>query len=99
MRLKLTLALLLCLVSSLEARAQKRNLNHLKTWAYESPLSDVRPRRDLFALPEVKSRLLALLGPAKYKRIYEWSVLVKPMDIIDGYLIAKGSRTTGERVI
>lgn len=93
-KLVFTLSFLVCF--SISVQAQSGNLNHLKSWAATTPLDfTVRPKRNLYALPELKTKLLDLLGRERYARLVSWSERVTPIDVIDGYLIAKGFSVSG----
>lgn len=86
--LTLFVFLALCFSNSVAAQGKYR---HLKTWANEYPLDyTTKPKTNFFALPEIRQRLLKLLGTQNFKRLMKDFGMVSPINLIDGYLILEG---------
>jgi hypothetical protein len=97
MKKLLIVALLLCSAAPLPAQQSKGKFDYLKSWANTDPLDfTVKPRRNFYALPEIHSRIIRLVGEQGYKRIIDHSELVTPIDLIGGYLVARGFTKTKE---
>ena len=64
---------------------------HLKKWVNEYPLDyTAKPKINFFALPEIRTPLLKLLGPANLRRLMKDFGMVTPINFVDGYLILEG---------
>lgn len=64
-----------------------QNLQRLKTWANEYPISK---KGSIFNDQDVHHALLDLLGDANYKRLIEDFALADPIDIIRGHIFLQG---------
>lgn len=89
--MKVTLLIVLLLGVSSATLAQGK-YGHLKSWANEYPLNfRTTPKRNVFALPEIRQPLLKMLGPQNFKRMMNAFGQATLIDVIDGYLIIKGN--------
>jgi hypothetical protein len=79
------IALVMCL--SWTTQSQTRNLTN---WIGKYPLVVAsKPRRGLYTSPELRSRLIRLLGRKYYRRlVYDYYVMSK-IESTDGYLVAQ----------
>lgn len=86
------LMLTLALVIPLSAVAQPQTHN-LSDWIGKTPLvPKVKPRRGIYTSPELRPRLIALLGRKYYRRlVYDYYVMAR-IESIDGYLVAQMCR-------
>lgn len=86
-KLLLTVFLLMACAGSI--LGQNRPIN-LDTWVGKTPLiPGSKPRQGIYTSPELRPRLIALLGRKYYRRlVYDYYVM-SPMEIVDGYLIAE----------
>ena len=85
----LTLALLIPL-SAVAAQPRTRNLSD---WIGKTPLvPKVNPRRGIYTSPELRPRLIALLGRKYYRRLVYAYYVMSPIESIDGYLVAQMCR-------
>jgi hypothetical protein len=75
----------------------QKSLSHLNTWANEYPIDQtVRPKRNIFLLPEVRQPLLRLLGTQNFRRLLNTFDLENPIDLIDGNLVIDGFKRLSE---
>lgn len=89
-----SLALLLIFCAPVQPQT-KSKLAHLKSWANEYPIDATsEPRRDIFALPEVRAPLARLLGRQGFSNMVAAFDRVSPSDLVNGYLLLHGWTNT-----
>ena len=81
------LMIVLLIPFSVAAQAPTRNLSD---WIGKTPLiPKVKPRRGIYTSPELRGKLIALLGRKYYRRlVYDYYVMPR-IESIDGYLVAQ----------
>ncbi|HEY8226839.1 MAG TPA: hypothetical protein VIG25_16275 [Pyrinomonadaceae bacterium] len=86
------LILSFALLISLSTAAQSQT-DELSNWIGQYPLiPKVNPRRGIYTSPELRPKLIALLGRKYYRRlVYDYYVMAK-IESIDGYLVAQMCR-------
>jgi len=86
------LVLALALLIPLSAMAQPQTHN-LSEWIGKTPLAPkVKPRSGIYTSPELRPRLIALLGRQYYRRLVYAYYVMAPIESIDGYLVAQMCR-------
>lgn len=99
-----------CSISAFGQAKSKNKLASLKKYAGEIPVDNtVKPRRNLFNLPELKSPLVALLSAKNFRRLVSDFNAQSPIEVVTGeyksltattFLIMSGfNKNTGESAI